>query len=76
MSIEAAREDRVILSETEGGPAVQLLCSKGRFAQLADQLRSLTTVSGAGHHYLYISPDQPLQIIVSAGEYPPEMHVC
>lgn len=72
VSIEVASREAVILRESREGPTVQLHCSRQGCSDLAAQLRSLVTPPHqVGHHYLDLAFDQPLQIMVSAGEYPP-----
>jgi hypothetical protein len=71
VSIEAADQEAVILRESREGSTVQLYCSRERCGELSVQLRSLATPPcQVGHHYLDLAVDQPLQIMVSAGEYP------
>jgi hypothetical protein len=70
VTIVAARHDAVRYRMDTDGTDVQLLCSRGKCSELADLLRPLVRAGAAGHHYLDLTIDQPLQIIVSAGEYP------
>jgi hypothetical protein len=74
VSIEVASQDAVILREDCEGPTVQLRCSRASCSELADQLRGLVTPPyQVGHHYLDLTADQPVQIMVSAGEYPADL---
>jgi hypothetical protein len=60
---------------TVGGSNDEMLidwaCSRGMFDQFSDQVSSLLGAP-SGHQYLEGQPDQPLQVMVSKGEYDKE----
>ena len=74
VTLELASQNCVLFRQHGEGSTIQLRCSREKCAELAEQLRPLAaTPDQVGHHYLEITADQPLQIMVSAGEYPPDL---
>lgn len=58
----------VLIRRGREGPHIEVYCAHDTASAIADQVRSLDR---DGHHYLYFIQDQPIQIMVSVGEYGP-----
>lgn len=66
------RDQGIDAHETATRRVINWRCSAGQFAEFENKVAVLIVpMSKAGHHYLDQSGDQPIQIIVSQGEYPP-----
>jgi hypothetical protein len=71
--ITTGTSDAVLCREHPDGIDVELRCSPEKCSDLAELLRPLVRPGAVGHHYIDLTVDQPFQIIVSAGEYPPTL---
>lgn len=58
----------VSVEKSKHGVAIHCTCSSSRFLDFADMMAVLIE-AGSGHQYLEVAFDQPLQIMVSKGEY-------
>jgi hypothetical protein len=58
----------VSVDKTKHGVAIHCRCPSSRFLDFADMTAALVA-AGSGHQYLEVAFEQPLQIMVSKGEY-------
>jgi hypothetical protein len=56
----------------EGGASIAWHCAAEIFAEHADKIGALISSSNRGHQYLDMRGD-PLQVLVSVDEYPPDL---
>ncbi len=69
------RQDEMMAEGVDQAMIVKLKCTAERYAEFADKIEALCSSAEPGHQYLDTHGSQPLEIIASMGEYPPEFGI-